>query len=247
MSFRRPKLKLQAKSIPPQNISSTPTGPVRQHARTLSLEPIFGTASSLTRSSSSPSPHDGSSHIRRSSSVLNPPQTSTYQIEPSDAPRFRHNRYSSRLYVPQNSRVLPGSQGSSTQARPLQHTSNTPSSHDEDESDDPFLPLATGINSSWRDDVFITQQGNYTSTSHARKREKQWLTWSETVIPSLLESYLRLLQTTESLRTPAVNIPLLGKCVLCNRQRTQSVLVVSFMSASFFFASHAYAHAYCRN
>jgi hypothetical protein len=53
--------------------------------------------------------------------------------------------------------------------------------------------------------MFQSPQGRSTASTHGRKKEKQWSTWSTEILPSLLAPYLSLLRETDSFHNPILS------------------------------------------
>lgn len=139
----------------------------------------------------------------------------SHLIVPSEVPQARRPRQSRNMFLPgpEHLFAVPGgdyTQQASTSRGRLPHSasinlaSTRGSTFSAADSDDPVPDIM--------DDIFVVDNPNSDELRRQRqrlKKQKQWLRWTNEVIPSLVQPHLHLLRISESLRsTPQYENPL---------------------------------------
>lgn len=133
------------------------------------------------------------------------PSASSHLVPPSEFPRDRRPRHSQSMYLPGPDHLF-SLLGQDYSQEPSTSRGCVPYVDEMQPTFTPSLlspdPVEAGSNPV--DDIFITENSDVDDLQHESrrlKRKKQWLTWTDEVIPSLICPYLQMLRTSQSLRS----------------------------------------------
>ena len=154
----------------------------RMRTKTTSVSPTKSAASSSQQASRSSSPTKSKSRV--------------YLLDPSDLPHKRRYACTKDLFLPgpQKLVTLPGI---FSFTHPASSRGSNPRTTGDDRTpiaDDPFSEPVD-----FSDTFYMPDQAGELRVHHPSKQERQWATWTITVIPSLVQPYISLLHETRPL------------------------------------------------
>ena len=133
---------------------------------------------------------------------VSPSKPSTHLISPSEVSRIRRPRHSQNLFLPGPECLftLPGEDFTQEASPSRGRMSCSDSGNLAPPQSSPFSAVDPGP----MDDIFVTHNTDSDDLRRQRQRlktQKQWVRWTDEVIPSLVHPYLRFLKVSESMRS----------------------------------------------